>query len=148
MMSELDASSNHEDEMINELMAKGFGDPLPSRQEPGLANRVTVASQVTMAAVTSNEVDDEIPEGVPFEVEALEAPTSDFTLWRCQLNDYAATICIETFKIDRSLFRVFTTPFASRLSYHHIPIPTAHFQVGPRLPLDPTFADFLVITKV
>lgn len=109
---------------------------------------MTIASQVTVAAVPCNEVDGKVLEGVPFQVEAPESPTTNFTLWRCQLNDYAATLCIETFRIDRNSFKVFTTLFADRLSYHHISIPTAHFQVKLHLPLNPAFVDFLVFTKV
>lgn len=147
-MSNLDAALNRENEIISELMAEGFGDHLLPRRDPELPNRVTIASQVTVATVPCNEVDGEVLEGVPCQVEAPESPTTDFTLSRCQLNDYTATLCIETFRIDRNLFRVFTTPFADRLSYHHISIPIAHFQAKLHLPLDPAFVDFLVFTKV
>lgn len=88
-MSDFDATSDYKDEMVSELMAEGFGDPLPRRREPELVNRVT------MAAVPSNEVGGEVPEGVPFQVEAPEPPTTDFALWRCQLNDYTTTLCTD-----------------------------------------------------
>lgn len=38
--------------------------------------------------------------------------------------------------------------FPSRLYFHHIPLPIAHFQAGLRLPLDPAFANFLIFSKV
>lgn len=126
-MSDYDATSDCEYEMVSELLAEGFGDPLPRRLEPELVNRVTVVIQVTVAAVPRNEAGGEVPEGVPFQVEAPEPPTTDFALWRCQLNDFAATLCTETFSIDRNMYRVFTTPLAGRLSYHYIPLPIAHF---------------------
>lgn len=65
--------------MVDELMAEGFGDPLQSRRELVLANRVTIASQVTVAAVPCNEVSGKLLE-VPFQVEAPEPPSFDFIL--------------------------------------------------------------------
>lgn len=38
------------------------------------------------------------------------------------------------------MYSLFKTPFAGRLSYHHIPL--------CRFSLDPTFVDFLVFSKV
>lgn len=92
-MSDFYAGSNREDEMINELIVEGFGDPLPTRCGPRLANRVTIASQVTVIVASGNKVDGEIPEGVPFEVEGLEVPATNIALWRFQLNDYVVTLC-------------------------------------------------------
>lgn len=94
-MTDINAASDLENQMVDELMAEGFGDPLPPRQEPMLINRVTVANQVCVASVPSNEPSGEVLEEIPFQVEALEPPSSDFILWRCQLNDYAATFCTE-----------------------------------------------------
>lgn len=34
------------------------------------------------------------------------------------------------------------------MSLRHIPLPLAHFEVGLRLPMDPTFVDFLVFARV
>lgn len=126
-MTDFSVAPDCENEMIDVLMAEGFGDPLQYCREPVLANRVTIASQVTVAAVPCNEVSGEVLEGVPFQVEALEPPTFDFVLWRCQLNDYVATLCTETFRIDSSVYRIFTIPIPGRLSYHHIPLPIANF---------------------
>lgn len=108
-MSNLDAALNYEDEIISELMAEGFADPFPPRRDAKVANRVTIASQVIVVVFPCNKVDGKVLEGVPFQTP--EAPTIDFALWKCQLNDYAATLCIETFRIDHNLFRVFTTRF-------------------------------------
>lgn len=82
-MTNFSAASDHENEIIDELMVEGFGDPLSPHREPALVYRVTVASQVTVAATPRNEVGGEVLEGVPFQVEALEPPSTDFTLWRC-----------------------------------------------------------------
>lgn len=43
-MSDYDATSDCEDEMVSKLMAEGFGDPLPRCQELELVNRVTIVS--------------------------------------------------------------------------------------------------------
>lgn len=147
-MTDFNVASDHENEIVDELMVEGFRDPLPPYREPMLVNKVTIASQVTVAAAPRNEASGKVHEGLPFQVEALEPLSTDFTLWRYQLNDYTAILCTETFIIDRNMYRIFTTPFESRLSYHHIPLPIAHFQVGLRLPLDPVFIDFLVFSKV
>lgn len=68
--------------MIAELMAEGFGDPLLWHQErlPMPTNLMIVASQVIVAALPRGDADGEVPEGIPFQVEAPEAPASDFAL--------------------------------------------------------------------
>lgn len=86
-MTNSNATSNRENKIVDELMVEGFGDPLPPCHEPMLVNRVTVASQVTVAVVPSNEPGGEVPKGIPFQVEALEPPSSYFTLWKCQLHN-------------------------------------------------------------
>lgn len=44
------------------------------------ANLVIVASQVMVAAFPHSVADGEVPEWVPFQLEASDAPTSDFAL--------------------------------------------------------------------
>lgn len=63
MTTDSSVASDHE--IIDELMAEGFEDPLLPRWEPTRVNIVTVASQVTVAAVPRNESGGEVPEGVP-----------------------------------------------------------------------------------
>lgn len=106
------SSSDDENEMIIELMVEGFEYPLPHRQEclEMLTSLVIVVSQVTVAVPPQGDASDEVPEGVPFQVEAPKASTSDFALWRCQLNNYATSLCADTFMKDRDIYRVFTTP--------------------------------------
>lgn len=73
---------------------------------------------------------------------------SDFTFWQNRITREQAESIAHRYSMYPSVHRVFIVAEVGRMSIHHIPLPLAHFEVALWLPMDPAFADFLVLTRV
>lgn len=120
-----------EEKMIEDLMmAEGFGDLIPHRWR-----RDVVVEEVITSNLHQWEHVNDIPEGIPFQPSIPAPPTSDFALWQCRMTKEGALSFAQEFSINPSIYLVFVTPSARKMSTKFISIPVIHFQIGLRYSL-------------
>lgn len=119
-------------------MEEGFGDNPPSQASP--------SGSMSSGAIFDDFSERNIPD-MPLSNPVRESLGTDFPLSQSILTVHDSRTVKVCYGVNPSIYRMFVTPFADRMSTFFIPIPIAHFQVRLRLPLDTTLVDFLVYVR-
>lgn len=88
---------NVDDEMVENLMAKGFGDPVLNRPHRN-------SKEVTATNLRHGEPVNDILKGAPFKPPVAPPPAFDFALWQCRVSDEAARSFAHSHSIDPSVY--------------------------------------------
>lgn len=111
-------SVSSEQEEINTLMEEGFEDTRPSQASP--------SGSTSSGAVSDDFLECDIPD-LPLSNLLRESLGFDFPLTQSILTVDDARAVEVGYGVDPSVYRVFVTPFAGRISSFFILIPVAHF---------------------
>lgn len=111
--------------------------------------RITVVEPVHESERTEIEsnASEHSPKAVRKSRKARSESGSAFGLTKNQATEVnLSTLCLK-YAIDKIEYRLFLEWEVTSMSTQAIPIPIAHFKAGLRLPLDPSFAEFLIFAR-